>query len=292
MALLRSYLFAPGHRESVIGKALAAGADAVVLDLEDAVPAGEKALARERVASAMRGLAGRGRPPQVFVRLNALSGPGWRDDVEAVVQPGLAGLRVPKAESREELAQLDEALARAEAQRGLAPGRVAVVCTVESARGLARAGELGAAPRVRGFAYGAADFSADIGADPGPDELETLHARSQLVLQSRLGGLDPPIASVYTRLDDEDGLRQTTLAARRLGFFGRSLIHPRQIAVVHDVFTPSAEEVARARATLRAFEQQGGGATATADGRFLDAAVVRRLRDVIALAESVEATRT
>jgi citrate lyase subunit beta/citryl-CoA lyase len=289
MALLRSYLFAPGHDEKLLDKVFAAGADAVVLDLEDAVPPAEKDRARRLVAQAVASRPPGGRP-RVFVRINAVDGDEWPEDVCAVVQPGVCGLRLPKAKSREQVVRVHHALREAEAARGLADGAIELACTVESARGLAAARELAGSPRVRNLAFGATDLAADLGLLPGPEEMETLPARAELVLASRLAGLDPPIASVHTRLHDDDGLRRTTEAARRLGFFGRSVIHPRQLAVVHEVFTPAREEVAWAEAVLRAHEEAaraGSGASVAEGGQFVDAAVVRRARAVLALAPAV-----
>jgi citrate lyase subunit beta/citryl-CoA lyase len=286
MALLRSYLFAPGHDEKLLGKVFAAGADAVVLDLEDAVAPPEKARAREQVRRALEQRR-RGSGPEAWVRINGLESREWGEDVEAAVSPALAGVRVPKAESVAALRALDEALARAEAKRGLSTGSVAVACTIESAAGALAARELAGGPRVRHLTFGAADFAADVGADPGPLELETLAVRAHLVTASRAAGIAPPVASVFRRMDDEEGLRRSTEAARRLGFFGRSVIHPRQIAVVHEVFTPRPEEVRRAEEIVKALEKAGGGAAVAADGQFVDAAVARRARAILELARSL-----
>lgn len=287
--LLRSYLFAPGNNEKLLSKLFEAGADAVVLDLEDGVPRAEKGRARELVRRALEGRAP-GARPLVFVRVNGVETGHWREDVAAVVAPALAGVRVPKAESADQMRQVDEALTRAEKDRGLPAGGIAIACTIETAAGVLAARELARAPRVRHFTFGAADFAADVGADPGPEELETLHARSHLVAVSRAAGIDPPVASVFTHLDDQDGLRQSTEGARRLGFFGRSVIHPKQIAVVHEVFTPRPEEVRRAEELLKALDEAvaaGSGAVATEDGQFMDAAVARRARAILALARSL-----
>ena len=288
MALLRSYLFAPGSDEKLLRKAFEAGADAVVLDLEDAVPVAEKARARALVAKAVEGRPPGG--PPVYVRVNGVESDLWREDVEAVVGPALAGVRLPKAEASDQVRRLDEALSRAEERSGTPVGSVAVTCTIETAKGALAARELAASPRVRNLSFGAADFARDVGADPGEDEAETLHARSALVLASRAAGIDPPIAPVHTRLSDDEGLRRTTEAARRLGYFGRSLIHPRQIAIVHDVFTPRAEQVARAVELIEAYDRalaRGSGGAVTTGGCFVDLAVVRRARAIVELARSL-----
>lgn len=285
MVLARSYLFAPGDSERLLAKVFAAGADAVVLDLEDAVAPANKEAARERVRRALderRGEAG----PAAWVRINGLRSAHWRADVAAVVGPALAGLRVPKAEAADELDDLDRELSAAEERAGLEPGGVPVACTIESARGLLAARWLAEHPRVSHLCFGEADFVADVGAEPG-DPQATLWARSSLVVAARAAGIAPAVAAVYTRLDDEEGLRRTTFEARRLGFFGRSCIHPRQLAVVHRVFTPRPEEVERAREVVAAHEAAAGGG-AVAGGEFVDLAVVRRALAILDLAAAGE----
>ncbi|MEJ2086626.1 MAG: CoA ester lyase, partial [Acidobacteriota bacterium] len=236
--LARSYLFAPGNRPELLEKVFSAGADAVVLDLEDAVPADQKQPARERVRQALDRRPAEG-DPATWVRINPLDGSHWRPDLEAVVTPALAGVRVPKVESVAGLDALDEELTRLEVATGCEPISIRLTCTIESAKGLLAAEELARHPRVDRIAFGSTDFMADIGADPGAESTATLWARSWLVVACRAAGVMPPIAPVWTRLDDVDGLRRTTVECRQLGFFGRSCIHPKQIGPVHEAFTPS-----------------------------------------------------
>jgi len=283
MKLLRSYLFAPGNNEAVIGKALAAGADAVVIDLEDAVPESEKARARACVRAALsRGVA----PVPAFVRINSLASEHWRADVDAVAGPEIAGLRVPKVEDIESLCRLHEEISARERFLGMTTGSIRVTATIESARGVVRIESVARGPRVCGFTFGAADYAADIGADP-EDEFATLFARSALIVASRSARLAPPVASVFTRLSDERGLRADTLRQKSLGFFGRSAIHPRQLAVIHEIFDPTPAEVERARKDIAAYEaagREGRGASQT-DGGFVDLAIVRRARAILELHE-------
>ncbi len=285
--LCRSYLFAPGDDERLLGKVFDAGADAVVLDLEDAVAPDRKDAARELVR---RTLAERsGDRPAVWVRINDLRSRHWQADVETVlgdpaVTRGLAGLRVPKAESVREIRKLDDAMRPAERKAGLRPETLKITCTIESAAGLVAARDLAGQPRVSHLAFGEADFVADVGAELDDGGVATLWARSSLVVTARAAGIAPPIASVYTRLDDDDGLRRSTLEARRLGFFGRSCIHPRQLTAIHEAFTPRPEQIADARRVLDAFEAAGGGATTAGDGTFVDEAVARRARAILELA--------
>jgi citrate lyase subunit beta/citryl-CoA lyase len=288
--LLRSYLFAPGNNEKLLARVFEAGADAVVLDLEDAVPEPEKPRARELVRRALEARPA-GARPAVFVRLNEPGGRLWADDLTAVVTPALTGIRLPKVESAAAVGHVADALARAERQAGLANGSIEIACTLETARGVHQASAIATAPRVRNLAFGGADFAHDLGLEPGDDEQETLFARSQLVLAARVAGIDPPIATVWTRLDDADGLRASSERARRLGFFGRSCIHPRQLAVIHEVFSPRLEALAWAREVVEAFERAaagGSGAVTTTSGQFVDAAVARRARALLALAESLD----
>jgi citrate lyase subunit beta / citryl-CoA lyase len=277
--LHRTYLYAPGSQERVIGKALEAGADAVVLDLEDAVAPADKAAARRTVAAALA----EEQPCDVHVRINREDDRWSTEDLRAVVRPGLAALRLPKADAPDAVRALDDALAELERAAGLPEKAIALYPTVESAAGaLAAHSVLTASPRVARPAFGASDFLADIGAR-GDEDLGTLHARSALVLAARGAGAGPPIDSVHTALDDEDGLRRAAERARSLGFFGKSIIHPRQIETVHAVFTPTREEIDRAERTVAAAD---AAAASTVDGEFVDAAVAARARAVLALKEA------
>jgi citrate lyase subunit beta/citryl-CoA lyase len=273
---LRSYLFVPGSRPELFARALAAGADAVVFDLEDAVAPSAKAAARRAVADAVTPSA-----CQVHVRVNR--GPHGYDteDVRAVVAPGLAALRLPKAEDSADLARLEDTLAAAKDAAGLAPASVALYPTAESALGIWEAHRVAAAsPRVARLTFGAADFLADLRAT---DDDAALHARGRLVLASRVAGVAAPVDSVHTAVDDVDGLRHAALRARALGFWGKSVLHPRQLDVVHEVFAPTAAELEHARRVVAAFTaaQAEGRAALVVDGEFVDPAVVARARAVL-----------
>ncbi len=286
--LARSYLFAPGNNGALLRKVFAVGADAVVLDLEDAVPESEKANARRAVAGAVSGQEVSSHSA-TYVRINGTQSSHWRADIDAVVAPGLQGLRVPKAETLESLCRVHDAVSDRERALGLAHRSVGLMATIESARGLTGIHALARAPRLVGFTFGSSDFCADIAADPF-DEAATLFARSRLVVASRVAGLAPPVASVFTRLDDETGLRADTERQKRLGFFGRSAIHPRQVAIIHEAFEPTAGELDEAGRILEAHAQagrEGSGATRMG-GQFVDLAVVRRARAILDLRERVK----
>jgi citrate lyase subunit beta / citryl-CoA lyase len=282
-ALHRSYLYASGSRPELFAKAVASGADAVILDLEDAVQSADKEAARERVASFVAASASTA-GCAIQVRINRGPDGYDRDDVAAVVAPGLDALRLPKTGGAPELRELDEVLAHAEQAAGIAPGTIGLYPTIESAAGALHAAAIaGAGDRIRRIGFGATDFLADIGVWHADDErAATMHARSALVLASRAAGIGPPIDSVHTDVRDAEGLRAAALFARSLGFFGKSVIHPRQLAPVHNVFTPGPAEIARASRIVAAGADRGA---ALLDGELLDEAVVLRARALLAIAQ-------
>jgi citrate lyase subunit beta/citryl-CoA lyase len=292
---IRSWLYVPGNRPDRIAKALGLGADAVIIDLEDAVPDLEKGAARSAAVTAIDARAGR-RTPALFVRVNVLGSALAAADIAAVVRPGLSGLRFPKCEDAATVSEACGLVDAAARTTGVPPASVAIVCGIETARGLASAAEIASAdPRVLALAFGAADFARDLGLEPGPDGTETLYARSSLVVASRVAGIRPPIESVQTDIADLARLARTTRAARALGFFGRSVIHPTQIAVVNDAFTPTATEIERAREIVEAAERgaaNGQGAVRSAGGEMVDAAIVKRAHDTLSLARDLAGARS
>ena len=286
---IRAYLFAPGGNERLLRKVFTVGADAVVLDLEDSVREGQKTEARKLVAEALRARESDEIP--IYVRINPVGGELWQEDVKAVAAPCLRGVRAPKAESSQQLLALDQALSAIETRAGLPVGAIRIVPTIETAAGVLAAGEMARAPRVEAMCFGMADFVRDIGGEVDESGSTTLYAQSHLVLVSRATGLIPPIAPVYMHLDDLDGLRLSSETARRLGFFGRSCIHPKQVSVIQEVFTPSSEAVANAKAIIAGFEGTDAnfeGAFVLKDGQFVDEAIVKRARAVVDLSESLE----
>lgn len=289
-ATARSYLFAPGNQERLLAQAFTAGADAAVLDLEDAVPDSEKARARTRVAACLASAPPR--PPcGVHVRVNGMETRWAEADIDAVVGPGLAAIRLPKAEHAEAVRQASAWIARAEERQRMPPRSVRLDLTLETALGVANARELAACDaRIGSLVFGQADFLRDVGAELGPQGIETLHARSRLVIAARAAGLPPPVAGAYTRLRDPAGLREAALSARRLGFFGMSAIHPEQIAVIHAAFAPAQEEVRWAREVLQAYREAQdrlAGAARLADGSFVDRPIAERARRILSLAERI-----
>ncbi|GHJ47971.1 CoA ester lyase [Catellatospora sp. TT07R-123] len=278
---MRSYLYVPGDNPGKLAKALSTGADALIVDLEDAVPPAGKDAARVAVAGFLAERTGVGEP-RLWVRVNP--GAAGHTDAAAVVGPHLAGVCVAKAASADELAALDRLLTALEAERGLAPGGVRVVPLLESAAAVLDAPALARAPRVARLQLGEADLAADLGVTPGPDGRELLWVRSQAVLASAAAGIAPPVAPVSTDFRDLDALRESTLALKRLGFRGRACIHPAQLPVVHEVFTPTEAELDAARDVVARHDQalrDGTGVCLDARGRLVDEAVVRSARRLL-----------
>ena len=271
---IRSYLYVPGSDPRRIEKALASEADAVILDLEDAVAPNRKEEARTTVAEVLRSE----HEKPVFVRINAPDSVLAEEDVEAVAGARLAGLRLPKTESPESVRLVAQRLENLGCEAGLQ-------CLIESALGLEFAFQIARAhEKVVGISLGEADLAADLGVrgDAG-----LLYARSRLVAATRAAGLPGPVQSVYTNVRDAEGLRRSTMEGKNMGFVGRSAIHPAQIEVINEVFTPTEEEVAEAKDLLARLEESTGtgtGAFALEDGRFVDEAVVGSARLTLALA--------
>ena len=292
VAAFRSMLYAPGSEPRKMRRALDAGADAVIFDLEDAVSSDQKAYAAAEIAGLLGELAAGGSPhPPVFVRVNPLASGLQEADLEAVVHPGLAGLKLPKMEDADELLALDEACSRLESERGLEHGSVVVIPGIESAVGLQAFDSIARSPRVVCLSFGAVDFARDIGTEPSVDGTESLVAMSLISYGSAAAGLQRPMDSVWSDLADEEGLRRTARLARRLGFQGKAVIHPRQIAVVNEIFDVSDAEVGRARAILaeaEAAERCGRGALQVG-GALVNAAHVRRALALVELHDSRKA---
>jgi citrate lyase subunit beta / citryl-CoA lyase len=277
--LLRTLLFAPGNQPRKLAKVASFGADAVVLDLEDAVPIGEKLAARNLVAETLPQMAG----GLICVRLNPLQGDLWRADLAAVVGPHLHALLIPKLESPSALAEIDAELTRHETAHDLPIGTIRLLPLIETARGL-RDVELIAeqAPRrVYTLILGQIDLATDLQIDLVDEPTQLLYARSRMVVAVRAAGLPAPIYGPYMALNDAEGLRRDTLQLRDLGYGGRIAIYPPHVSAIHEAFASiTQEELAAAQRVVAAYEaaQTAGSAAIQVDGRFVDEPVYRRAR--------------
>lgn len=256
----RSYLFVPANRPERFEKAWSAGADAVIVDLEDAVPFAEKAAAR----AALGAWLSPGRP--VVIRINGADTAWFADDLALCGAPGVAGVVLSKAEQAADIARVTGAGARA------------VLPLVESAAGFGDLDALARAPGVQRLLFGSIDFQLDMGIRGEREEL--LFFRSQLVLASRLAGIAAPVDGVSTAIDDEARLVEDAMHGRRMGFGGKLCIHPKQLDKVHQCFSPGEEELAWARRVVEAAAQSAGAAVAL-DGKMIDRPVILRAQRML-----------
>lgn len=285
--LMRSLLFVPGDSPRKMARALESGADALILDLEDSVAAAAKSGARAAVAQF---LAARRGGPQLWVRINPLNSGLEDEDLDAVVAHGPAGVLLPKCVGGRDVQHLSAKLAVREAQAGLAAGRTAILAlATETAAAIFALGSLaGASARLAGVTWGAEDLSADIGATAArlPDGAYTppfALVRSLALLAAASAGV-AAIDTVFTRLDDADGLQRECQAAARDGFVGKLAIHPAQIAAIHAAFTPDAAQIDAARRVVEAFAAQPGAGVIALEGKMLDLPHLKLARRILARA--------
>lgn len=272
---VRSWLYVPGDRSDMLVKAQDRGADALVIDLEDAVDSSRKEVARANAAAFLKDV---GRIP-VIVRINSWSTLG-PTDLEAVAGPGLAGVRMPKCEDPADVVEAGRLLTGAGSDAGVFP-------LLESARGIESAAGLASAhERVFGLCLGEGDLRAELGMAA---DLTLLACRSRVVLAAVAAGLNPPPMSVNSRLNDLTAFEEDCREGTRFGFFGRSAIHPSQVPIINEVFSPSPEEIADARRIVDLFAaaEKEQRAAFLDEGGFVDLATLRRARKVLTRAEKL-----
>jgi citrate lyase subunit beta/citryl-CoA lyase len=281
-------MFVPGHSAKMVEKAVGTAADAVMFDLEDGVVPALKAAARPIVAAGLAQPARAG-GPALYVRVNACDTADLPLDLDAAVVPGLEGLTIPKVETVDQVTALAARLDRLERERGIEPGRVRLMLAIETARALLAAPSLAAASaRVSGLMFGAEDFSRDIGlpALRAGVAREFTHARSSIVVAAAAAGVIA-VDGVWPDLADMDGLRQDAALARALGFQGKSLVHPSQIADVNTAFSPSDQDILYARALIADFESAlaDGHGSISFRGKLVDRPIYERAVGTVRLAE-------
>jgi citrate lyase subunit beta/citryl-CoA lyase len=288
MRRLRSILYTPGHRPDRIRKAVAAGADATCMVLEDSVPRDLRSTARETVAAALGEHARPGHP--LLVKVNALEDDGLAADLEAIARPGLAGIIVPKIARAAQVREVDRLVTDAETRAGLPAGTIELILMIETPRAVVFAYELiEASPRVVSVVCAAAvggDLAGALGLETTSDGIERGYVLAKVLVDARAAGIETPLDGVWTGIGDIDGLEREARRARALGYRGKLAVHPEQIATIHRVFTPSADEVARSTRMLEAFEAAlaRGDAAIVVDGRMIDYAMADTARRVLELA--------
>jgi len=289
---VRTALFAPGIKERVMTKALESSADAVILDLEDSVPVASKAEARTLVAKTIDAAAGSLLRPLIYVRVNAAASGLLADDLNAVVRPGLNAVLLSKTENVEDVQQTAAALERLESQRGMKPDSTEIILQIENALGVYNCFNLiKASPRVAATCFGSArdgDLQTDLGCSWSIEGTELLYARSKVLLDTRAAGSHiHPLDGVFSDLNDEAGLIADSRLSARLGYIGRTVIHPKQIAPVISAYAVPEVEVAYYQKVVVEFAaaERAGTAAISVDGKLVDYAMAQRARRVLELAK-------
>jgi citrate lyase subunit beta/citryl-CoA lyase len=289
---VRTALFAPGIKERVMTKALESGADAVILDLEDSVPVASKAEARALVAKSIDAAAGSLSRPLIYVRVNGAATGLLTDDLNAVVRPGLDAILLSKAENVEDVQKTAAALERNESQCGMKQGSAEIILQIENALGVYNCFNLiKASPRVAATCFGSArdgDLQTDLGCSWSIEGTELLYARSKVLLDTRAAGSHiHPLDGVFSDLNDETGLIADSRLSARLGYIGRTVIHPKQIAPVKSAYAVPELEVAYYQKVVVEFAaaEKAGTAAIAVDGKLVDYAMAQRARRVLELAK-------
>lgn len=285
MTILRSLLFVPGNRPNMLEKALSTKPDVFVPDLEDSVPPEEKVNARRITAAFLPKLSTTGR--LVMPRVNSLETGLLEEDMAAVVGSYVFGISVGKIESAEEILTISEVLEQLEKKAGLASGKLKLMPWIETARAVVNVYAIClSSPRVIAVAFGAEDFTNDMGIERTEDDSEIDYPRNVVCIAAKAAdvtALDTP----YFKFRDPEGLQQDAVGAKRRGFRGKFAIHPAQIDIINETFSPSTEEIDHARRVVAAFEQaerQGRGSTSL-NGKVIDVPVVKRARALLEIAE-------
>lgn len=287
--LRRTMLYVPGNNPGMIRDAHIYGSDSIMIDLEDSVSLGEKDAARLLVYHTMKtvdfGEA------EVLVRVNPLSTPFGREDFEAIVRAGPDAIRLPKTETAQDIVEADELISGIERDAGMERGSVKLFAAVESAKGVLNAYQIAtASDRLIGIAIGAEDFVTDLKTSRSQDGIELLTARSLVLFAARAAGI-AAVDTVFSDVNDEEGLVREVKLIKQLGFDGKSIINPRQIEVVHKIFTPTVEEIRKSQRIIEAIreaEEKGSGVISL-DGKMIDKPIVERARRILSLADAANA---
>ena len=281
MELLRSFIFVPGNRANMLERARAFNADVVMVDLEDSVPPGEKTTARDMAKEWVPTLRQEGQ--RVMVRVNSLDTGLTRSELEAIVSPDLYGISLGKVESTWNIRDVDRMLSAIEPLAGVQPGAIKIVAWAETASSLVDARDIGAAsPRVIALAFGAEDFTNDMGIERKQDDIEIMYPRTQVAIAARAAGV-PALDTPFFKYRDTDGLSRDSLLSKRLGFKGKFAIHPSQIETINISFSPSREQLEEAKRIIEVYEEaeRCGRASTSLEGMVVDVPVVRRARALL-----------
>ncbi|MGL5434884.1 MAG: aldolase/citrate lyase family protein [Lachnospiraceae bacterium] len=284
--LRRSMMFLNAQKPGIIKDPYIYGADSIILDLEDAVAENQKDVARFSLFHALRTIDYR--TCERVVRINALDTDYWKEDIRCAVAGGCDSIRIPKAESVKDVKQVEQAVADAELEFGIPEGKVLIMAAIESARGVIKALDIcEASERLFGIALSGGDYTKDLQTRITGTGIELMGARQNLVIAARAAGVQC-FDTVYTDLDNMDGFRKDVESIHLMGFDGKSIINPRQIGIVHEIFTPTSKDIIFAEKVVREIEEkkEKGIGVFTVDGKMIDIAFYDGAKRTIALARA------
>ena len=278
----RTMLYLPGNNPNMLVRGHLFGSDGIIMDLEDAVAMSEKDAARTMVSKFLR--RGDFGSTEVTVRINGVDTEYWKKDLEAVVpHKRLDGIRLPKADSPQNIKDVDEELSRLEDKYGIEQGHIKLFCILETAYGIWHAYDVAtASKRVAAILPGGEDLVADLKTSRTPEGTELEWSRRMIVIAARAAGVDA-IDLMFPRVTDDEGLRKDAQFSKDLGFDGKSVIHPNQIPIIHQIFTPTEKEIEKAQRIIAAAEdaKARGLGTVSVDGRMVDIPVVKRAHYIL-----------
>lgn len=281
----RSWLFAPANNPKLLYSSLTFNPDAIIFDLEDAVPLSEKEDSRELLIEAFKTI-DYGNTP-IFVRVNALSTPFGRDDITQLVKAGLRNIRLPMCDTPEQIKEIDELLNKLEKENKIEENSVVIAAALETPLAVYNALNIAkASKRVIGISLGAEDFTRCMGIERTVEEGELFYARSKIVLEARIAGI-AAVDGVYTKIDDTEGFYKQAEYAKSLGFTGKACIHPAQINFVHKAYLPKEEDIEYSIKVLEVSERSNikDGGVISLDGKMIDIPVIEKAKRVILLAK-------
>jgi len=291
MRVLRSMLFVPGNNMRMINKAMTLDEDAVILDLEDAVPMLDKETARIFIRDSIEMLKSTGL--DIFIRVNGLSTGLTADDIKCVIQKDLDGILLPKCESKGDVVKLGDTITELERESGLNEGDMIIIPLIETAKGVLNSFEIASASdRVSALSFGAVDFTRELGTTPSKDGTEIFYARSHIALSAIAANVQA-IDTPWVDIMDTDGLIESAKLARRLGFRGKMLIHPKQIKPINEIFTPREEEVQFAKRVVEEFTQAqaSGQGAISIEGTMIDIASFNQASQLLSSWEAIQSKK-
>ena len=279
--LLRSFLFIPGNNKKFIDKAKSLNADIICLDLEDSVPTDDKESARHMINEVLKTRSEF--RSEVYVRTNRFASGMTKEDLKAVVQKGLDGIVIPKVDDSNEIIQVSRWLTDLEHELSIQEGTVEVMPSIESAKGVVNAFKIaGVTTRVSALVFGVFDFLLDMGLDYIEDGIEYRYARAKIPVDARAAGVYA-IDSVWQKIDDIDGFIKDATTGMKLGYKGKSLVHPSQIEPVHKIFVPNKEEIEWAKKVVDTlqYEMSKGKGAVRLEGKMIDAVHYKRAKAML-----------